>query len=57
MVMNEQDEKAIYEKLEHPEQKVICPRCGKELIYRKIGNSSTVKCQSNDCIDVTVRGI
>ena len=44
-------QKALYAKLNNPEQKVLCPRCGEELIYKKIGNSvCEVKCPTKNCI-------
>ena len=35
----EKDWDALREKLDHPDRKVICPRCGNEIIYEKRGNS------------------
>lgn len=57
MKYNEEENKAIDEKMEHPEKKVMCPKCGKELIYREVGNSCEVKCQTDGCLKATVRGL
>ena len=48
---------ALDEKLENPEQEVICPRCGNEIIYKEIGNSISVECLSADCIFGGIRGL
>lgn len=48
---------ALSEKEKHPDNFVLCPRCGTELIYRAVGNSYQIKCKSQDCIKRTVRGI
>ena len=48
---------AMREKRVHPRARVLCPRCGQELLYREVGNSCEVKCQTQDCIKMTVRGI
>lgn len=48
---------AIESKINNPEEVVYCPRCGKELMYRSVGNSVEVKCDSLDCIKASIRGI
>lgn len=48
---------AIYEKMEHPERVVYCPRCGKELTYHGVGNSCEVICPTEGCIWERVRGL
>ena len=48
---------ALDEKALNPQKKVFCPRCGKELQYRSIGNSYEVKCLTENCIKETVRGL
>lgn len=48
---------AIEQKMINPSAVVICPRCGKELSYRAVGNSCEVKCASPDCLKGTSRGI
>lgn len=48
---------ALDYKAKHKNEVVKCPRCGKELIYREIGNSYEVECSTVGCIIMTVRGI
>lgn len=40
MAITNSEKSAIVAKLEAPEKRVICPRCGSELKYYKFGNSS-----------------
>ena len=35
VTMSEQEYEVLEEKLNNPEKKVICPRCGNEIIYEK----------------------
>ena len=49
--------RALDEKFEHPEHTVICPRCGEKLQYKKVGNSSEVKCTTDNCLYATIRGL
>lgn len=37
------EKKALTYKLDHPEEKVVCPRCGKLLTYKRIGKSSEAR--------------
>lgn len=55
--MTEKDYEALDEKLNHPEKKVKCPRCGNEIIYEKRGNSIAVECKTPKCIYGGVRGL
>lgn len=55
MTTNEYE--AIENKMENPGKKVICPRCGKELIYRGYGNSCSVECETEGCISESIRGL
>lgn len=48
---------ALDKKIENPSQKVICPRCGKEILYKSVGNSCEARCSTNGCIKETVRGL
>lgn len=48
---------AIENKMKNPDKKVICPRCGKELIYKKYGNSVSVKCKTKWCVSESIRGL
>lgn len=54
---SEKEIKAIERKAERPNEPVICPRCGKELTYREVGNSWEVKCPTKDCIIASCRGL
>lgn len=42
---NDQQRKALAEKLNHPDHRVICPTCSDELRFEKIGNSSIAECR------------
>ena len=57
MILTEKEKEALYEKWDHPERKVICPRCGKELVYEERGASLYVGCKTPKCIFTGVRGI
>ena len=48
---------ALSEKINAPEQHVICPRCGNDIDYKEVGNSISVKCFSEDCIFGGIRGL
>lgn len=48
---------ALDQKMENPDDVVYCPRCGRELEFRSVGNSCEVKCPTEDCIKETVRGL
>ncbi|MCL2053897.1 MAG: hypothetical protein FWG90_05580 [Oscillospiraceae bacterium] len=48
---------ALSEKLYNPERDVNCPRCGNEIDYREIGNSTAVKCLTSGCIFGGLRGL
>ena len=53
----EEELKALDQKACNPQEKVMCPRCGKELTYRSVGNSYEVKCSTPGCIYDAVRGL
>lgn len=57
MAMNDKEKKAITRKLEHPNEKVICPRCTAELIYNEYGNSAKVHCPNDLDIKGAMRGL
>lgn len=60
MVMNKitkAEYEAINKKLNNPQADVICPRCGKKLLYKKIGNSISVECETANCIYGGIRGL
>ena len=48
---------ALDEKMEYPTEKVICPRCGNEILYNEYGNSISVKCATEGCIFGGIRGL
>ena len=54
---NETELKALTQKENNPNQTVFCPRCGKNLNYREIGNSYEIKCSTENCLKLTVRGL
>mgnify|MGYP001241620979 FL=1 len=57
MAITNSEKSAIVAKLETPEKRVICPRCGSELKYYKFGNSSEVYCPKDKEVKGTIRGI
>ena len=57
VTMSEQEYEVLEEKLNNPEKKVICPRCGNEIIYEKRGNSIAVECKTKGCIYGGIRGL
>lgn len=57
VAMTEKDYEALNEKLNNPTKKVICPRCGNEIIYERRGNSIAVECKTKNCIYGGIRGL
>ena len=55
--LSEKEKKAIQEKLDNKDKNIICPRCGKEIIYEKRGNSIAVECKTPGCIYGGIRGL
>ena len=53
----ENEKIALNKKLHHPEQKVMCPRCGNEIVCEKRGNSIAVECKTPNCIYSGIRGL
>jgi ribosomal protein S27E len=49
--------KALDYKFDHPDKKVLCPRCGKELIFTERGNSCEVRCETEGCLYDAIRGL
>ena len=49
--------KALNDKFEEPEKEVRCPRCGKLLVYKSVGNSCEVRCETLNCLYDAIRGI
>lgn len=54
---SEEELAAIDLKSENPDMDVMCPRCGKELHYRSVGNSYEVRCYTENCLKASFRGI
>jgi len=54
---SEKEKQAMDLKAENPDVYVRCPRCGKELHYRAVGNSYEVRCYTENCLKSTFRGI
>lgn len=57
VMMTKEDHDVLAYKLEHPDEVVICPRCGNEIIYEKRGNSIAVECKTPNCIYGGIRGL
>lgn len=53
----EADWAALRAKIDNPQEKVICPRCGKELEFKDYGSSYGAECPTEGCIFGGVRGI
>lgn len=54
---SQKDWDALSRKLEQPAAKVVCPRCGKEIQFKRIDRSISVKCSSEGCLFGGVRGL
>ena len=48
---------ALTEKFETPNKEVVCPRCGKKLLFFQKGYSCEVVCETEDCLKDAIRGI
>ena len=53
----DQEAAALCEKLDHPEKKVVCPKCGNEILLIEYGSSCIVKCATPGCLQGSLRGI
>lgn len=54
---NQKEIEAMDAKLNNPSATVVCPRCGKELLFNDYSSFCEVKCSSSDCLHGVVRGI
>ena len=54
---NQIERDALDKKMNSPEKIIICPRCGKKLIYIIFGNSSEVECETENCLYTAIRRI
>lgn len=57
MVLTEKEKKALFDKWNNPDKTVLCPRCGKELVYEQRGASLFVGCKTKNCIFTGIRGL
>ena len=57
MELSKEEREALYEKWDNPNKKVICPRCGNEIVYEERGASLFVGCKTPKCIFTGLRGI
>ena len=57
MRLTDEERAALYKKEEDTSRVVSCPRCGKNLSYREIGNSYEIECPTPGCIKLVVRGL
>lgn len=48
---------ALESKLEHLDKEVRCPRCGNIISYQEVGNSISIKCETDGCIFGGIRGL
>lgn len=55
--LNDKEKSALNDKINHPEQKVLCPRCGNELLYQEYQSGCTVYCKTQNCIKGNIHGI
>lgn len=60
LVKTDEEKQAIRRKFDHPEDVIICPRCGNELDYKVVGQfeqSTSVECRTMGCIHSARRGL
>lgn len=57
MALSEKERAAVDKKIENPQKYVKCPRCGEEIRYTKLDSAVVVKCVTDGCIKVGLRGI
>jgi len=57
MILNDEERKAIGRKLDNEKERVICPRCGNELIFERRGYSIAIECKTENCIRGGLRGL
>lgn len=48
---------ALNDKFDNPDKEIICPRCGKALLFRVVGNSCEVWCPTQGCLYDGMRGL
>lgn len=50
-------DKAVAEYLKTGKIKLLCPRCGKSLVYEVFGSLEIIRCEDKTCIKSIRRGI
>ena len=54
---SDEEIEVLTRKLEHPDEEVICPRCGNRLIYTEYNCGCKVECKTKGCIRDAIRGL
>ena len=57
MALSEKERAAVDKKIENPQMHVKCPKCGAEIELTKFDTAILVKCATDGCIKVGLRGI
>lgn len=57
MKITEKELAILERKAEKPDLLVVCPRCGAKLIFSESKTSYRVKCEKDNCLQMTVRGL
>lgn len=57
MVLSKEERKEVDKKFENPKLVIKCPRCGAILEYIEFPTAEQVKCPTEGCIQVSLRGI
>jgi DNA-directed RNA polymerase subunit RPC12/RpoP len=48
---------AMEAKIQNPKEIVICPRCGGRLLFREWPTAVEVRCETENCLHGSIRGI
>ena len=48
--------KAVYDFEQHETTEILCPRCGKKLVYENYNTGYIISCEDGRCISLTMRG-
>ena len=61
MIITDDEENILYKAVFDFERQgtteILCPRCGKKLVYKDYQTGYTIGCEDEMCIKLTVRGI
>ena len=49
--------KAVYDCEQRGATEILCPRCGKKLVYENCKTGYIIGCEDEKCIRLTLRGI